>query len=325
MIILRTVLAMALACGLLAARLEAQPAAKVYTIGVLSAASPNPTYGAIFANALHDSGYELGRNLVLESRYTAGKVEQIPDQAADLVRRKVDLILAFGASESIAAAKATATIPIVFLSPIPVELGLVRSLARPGGNVTGLSVTTGPAVIGKLLELLKTMVPSLSRVALLIDPDRPGLAVWEQSVREAAQTLRVEPRMVPVHREGDVEAAFARMAADRPDALLLTADPLILLHLKRITDFAARHRLPTASLARPMVDDGCLMSYGPNVGDLTRRTVLYMDKILKGARPADLPVEQPTKFELVINLTTAKSLGLTIPPAVLSRADEVVQ
>jgi len=325
MIILRAVLAMALACGLLPARLEAQPAARVYTIGVLSAAGPSPTYGAIFANALRDSGYQQGRNLVLESRHTAGKVEQLPDLAADLVRRKVDLILAFGASESIAAAKATATIPIVFMSPTPVELGLVRSLAHPGGNVTGVSVTTGPAVIGKLLELLKTMVPGLSRVALLIDPDRPGLAVWEQSVREAAQTLRVEPRVVAVHREGDVEAAFATIAGARPDALLLTADPLIILHLKRITDFAARHRLPTASLARPMVDDGCLMSYGPNIGDLTRRAVQYMDKILKGARPADLPVEQPTKFELVINLTTAKSLGLTIPQAVLSRADEVVQ
>ena len=325
MIILRAVLAMALACGLLAARLEAQPAARVYTIGVLSAAGPSPTYGAIFANALRDSGYQQGRNLVLESRHTAGKVEQLPDLAADLVRRKVDLILAFGASESIAAAKATATIPIVFMSPTPVELGLVRSLAHPGGNVTGVSVTTGPAVIGKLLELLKTMVPGLSRVALLVDPDRPGLAVWERAAREAMQTLRVEPRMVPVHREGDVEAAFATIAGDRPDALLLTADPLIILHLKRITDFAARHRLPTASLARPMVDDGCLMSYGPNAGDLLRRTVLYVDKILKGARPAVLPVEQPTRFELVINLTTAKSLGLTIPPAVLSRADEVVQ
>jgi putative ABC transport system substrate-binding protein len=217
MIILRVVLAMALACGLLAARLEAQPAAKVYTIGVLSAAAgPSPTYGAIFVNALRDSGYQQGRNLVLESRYTAGKVEQIPDQAADLVRRKVDLILAFGASESIAAAKATATIPIVFISQTPVELGLVRSLARPGGNVTGRSVTTGPAVMGKLLELLKMMVPSLSRVALLIDPDRPGLAVWERATREAAQTLRVEPRMVPVHREGDVEAALARIASASP-------------------------------------------------------------------------------------------------------------
>ena len=233
MIILRAVLVMALACGLLAARLEAQPAAKVYTIGVLAAAGPSPTYGAIFANALRDSGYQQGRNLVLESRHTAGKVEQLPDLAADLVRRKVDLILAIGASESIAAAKATATIPIVFLSPTPVELGLVRSLARPGGNITGVSVTTGPAVIGKLLELLKTMVPGLSRVALLVDPDRPGLAVWEQSVREAAQTLRVEPRMVPVHREGDVEAALVTIAGDRPDALLLTADPLIILHLKR--------------------------------------------------------------------------------------------
>jgi len=324
MIIRRAVVAMTLALGLLAAQLEAQPAARVYTVGVLSAAA-SPSQGATFANALRDAGYQQGRNLVLESRYTAGKVEQLPDLAADLVRRKVDLILAVGASEAMAAAKATATIPIVFISPTPVELGLVPSLARPGGNVTGVSVTTDPAVFGKLLELLKMMVPGLSRVALLVDPDRPGRAVWEATVREAAQALRVEPRMIPMHREGDVDAAFAAIAGDRPDALLLTGDPLILLHLKRITDFAARRRLPTASLVRPMVDDGCLMSYGPNVGELTRRAVLYMDRILKGARPADLPVEQPTTFELAINITTAKAIGLTIPPAILSRVDEVVQ
>jgi putative ABC transport system substrate-binding protein len=325
MIILRAVLAMALACGLLAARLEAQPAARVYTIGVLAGAAPSPTYGAILASALRDAGYQPGRNLVLESRLTAGKVDQLPDLAADLVRRKVDLILAFGASEALAAAKATATIPIVFMSPTPVELGLVRSLARPGGNVTGLSVDPGPAVIGKLLELLKTMVPGLSRIGILSDPDRPDRAVWERATREAAQTLRVEGRGVPMHRGGDIETALATIVRDRPDALLLTADPLILQHLKRIAEFAVRHRLPTASYARPMLDDGCLMSYGPNIGDLMRRTVQYADKILKGAKPADLPVEQPTRFELAINLATAKALGLTIPQSVLARADEVVQ
>lgn len=316
---------MALATPLLAMPLQAQQTGKIYTVGILSSVGPSPTYSAIFVNALRDSGYQLAQNLVLEPRYAAGKVEQLPDLAADLVRRKVDLILAFGVSESLAAVKATATIPIVFMSPAPVELGLVRSLARPGGNATGLSVDTGPPVVGKLLELLKTMVPGLSRVIGLVDTDRPDLAMWARAGREAGQTLRVELRLVPVRREADLEAAFAMIAGDRPDALMLTGDPVILLHLKRIANFAAKHRLPTASYVRTLVDEGGLLSYGPNIGDLMRRTVPYVDKILKGARPADLPVEQPTRLELVINLTTTKALGLTVPPALLLRADEVVQ
>jgi putative tryptophan/tyrosine transport system substrate-binding protein len=326
MTVRRAALALVLTGCLSAAPLAAQPPAKVYTIGTLSAAATSdPRYGPIFASALHDGGYHPGRNLVLESRYAAGKVERLPELAADLVRRRVDLILAFGAAESLAAVNATTTIPVVFVSPSPVELGLVGSLARPGGNATGVSADAGPAVSGKLLELLKTMVPGLSRVDFLIDPDRPGLAVWEEATRKAAQALRVELRMLPVHQESDLDDAFARIARDRPGALLLTADSLILLHLKRITDFAVRHRLPTVSYVRTMVDDGCLMSYGPNFGDLMRRAASYMDRILKGARPAELPVEQPTKFDLVINVTTAKSLGLTIPQPLLLRADEVVK
>jgi ABC-type uncharacterized transport system substrate-binding protein len=326
MTIIRAALTMALAVTLLAMPLQAQQTGKIYTIGILSsAAGPSPTYSPILVNALRDSGYQLARNLVLEPRYAAGKVEQLPDLAADLVRRKVDLILAFGVSESLAAVKATATIPIVFMSPAPVELGLVRSLARPGGNATGLSVDTGPPVIGKLLDLLKTMVPGLSRVVGLVDTDRPDLAIWERAGKEAGQTLRVELRLVSVHREADLDAALARIAGDRPDALMLTGDPVILLHLKRITDFAAKHRLPTGSYVRTLVDEGGLLAYGPNIGDLMRRTVPYVDRILKGARPADLPVEQPTKLELVINLTTTKALGLTVPPWLLLRADEVVQ
>jgi putative tryptophan/tyrosine transport system substrate-binding protein len=305
---------------------EGQQAGKVYTIGILtSAAGPSPEYGPILVDALRDSGYHLGRNLLIEPRYAAGKVDHLPDLASDLVRRKVDLILAFGVAESLAAVKATTTIPIVFMSPAPVELGLVRSLARPGGNATGLSVDTGPAVLGKLLELLKAMVPGLSRATGLVDTKRPDLAIWERAGREAGQTLRVEFQMVPVHQETDLEAAFATIARDRPNALLLTGDPVILLHLKRITDFAAKHRLPTGSYVRTLVDEGGLMSYGPNVADLMRRSVSYVDRVLKGARPAELPVEQPTKLEFVINLKTAKALGLTIPPAVLARADQVIE
>ncbi len=305
---------------------EAQQAGKVYTIGILStAAGPSSTYGPIVFNALRDRGYERGRNLVVESRFAAGRVDQLPDLAADLVRRKVDVILAFGSSESLAALKATSTIPIVFTSVSPVELGLVRSLARPGGNATGLSVDVTPEIAGKFLELLKTTVPRLSRVAIVVDPARPGLAPYERTFREAAHTLRLEVHPIPVRDEADLDAAFTTMTRDRPDALVLAADPLIYLHRKRVADFAAKHRLPTIAGVREFVDDGALMSYGPNFGDLLRRLVSYADKILKGARPADLPVEQPTRFELVVNLKTAKSLGLTIPPSVLLRADEVLQ
>jgi putative ABC transport system substrate-binding protein len=314
--------------GFLAAPLavEAQQGGKLYTIGVLTSASgPSPTYGPIVSSALRDSGYELGRNVVLETRYAAGRVEQLPDLAADLVRRKVDLVLAFGASESLAAMKATTAIPIVFLSPTPVELGLVQSLARPGGNLTGLSVDTGPPVVGKILESLRMVVPALSRVAVLVDPHRPVLAIWWKAGIEAAQALQVQLRMVPVQREEDLEAAFAMIARDRPNALLLTADAMVLLNLKRITDFALKYRLPTASYVRDLVDEGGLISYGPNFGDLMRRAVSYVDKILKGAKPADLPIEQPTKFDLVINLKTAKALGLTIPSSLLGRADHVVE
>jgi putative tryptophan/tyrosine transport system substrate-binding protein len=320
---LLTSLAGALASPLAAA---AQQGGKVYSIGVLSTlAGPSPTYGPVFSSALRDSGYELGRNLVIESRYAAGKVEQLPDLAADLVRRKVDIILAFGASESLAAVKTTATIPIVFTSPSPVELGLVRSLARPGGNATGLSADVTPEIAGKLLELLKMAVPSLSRIVGLAHSDRPALPAYEQALRRAAQTLRVEARLVGVRHEGDFDAAFAKIAGDRPDALMLAADPLIFLHRKRITDFAVTHALPTVAGVRDFVDDGGLMSYGPNFGDLLRQVVHYTDRILRGAKPADLPVEQPTKFELVINLKTAKALGLTIPPALLARADQVIE
>jgi ABC-type uncharacterized transport system substrate-binding protein len=314
--------------GLLAAPLaaQAQPVGKVYTIGVLtSAAGPSPRYSPIVIGALRDSGYEVGRNLVIESRYASGDVARLPELAGDLVRRKVDLILAFGPAESMAAAKATSTIPIVFLTPTPVELGLARSLARPGANLTGVSVDTGPEVIGKLLELLKTIVPRLSRLAVLSDPDRPDRAFWDRAAGDAVRALRVEAQMIAVHREGDLDAALATVVASRADAVLATADPAVLFHLKRITDFAVKHRLPTATYGRSIVDEGGLMSYGPNISDLMRRTIVYVDRVLKGANPADLPVEQPTKFELIINLKTAKALGLTIPPSLLARADEVIE
>ena len=305
---------------------EAQQVVKVYTIGLLtSAAGPSPVYGPALFNALRDLGWEPGRNLIVESRFATGSAERLPDLAADLIRRKVDIILAFGAAETLAAARATATIPIVFMGSVPIELGLFRSLARPGGNVTGLSAVVTPDIIGKLLELAKTMVPGLSRVAFLFDPARPDLPVYERAAREAAQILRLEAQLVGVHRESDFDAAFATIVAERPDALFMGADAVILLHGERVTDFAAKHRLPTVASVRTLVDDGALMSYGPNPSDLLRHVALYTDKILRGTKPADLPIKLPTKLELVINLKTARALGLTIPQSLLMRADQVIE
>src|SRR5262249_46613230 len=305
---------------------EAQRTGKVFTIGILSsAAGPSPTYGPVLFNTLRDLGYEVGRNLVVEPRYASGRVDLLPTLATELIERPVEVIVALGPSESLAAAKATTTTPIVFISPAPVELGLVRSLARPGGNVTGLSADVTADIIGKQLDLLKTMVPNLRRLTVLGDPDRPDSRVYERALKEATQILRVEARMVAIRRERDFDAAFAEIAASRPDALAVRPEPLNLLYVQRITDFAMAQRLPTMSYLTPLVDAGGLMSYGPSLGDLFGRIAIYIDKILKGAKPADLPVEQPTRFALVVNLKTAKALGLTVPPSLLLRADQVIE
>jgi putative tryptophan/tyrosine transport system substrate-binding protein len=305
---------------------EAQPAKSAHVIGILSmAAGPSPIYGPALFNALRDLGWESGRNLTVEPRFAGGGAERLPDLAADLVRWKVDVILAFGAAETLAAAKATATVPIVFMGSVPVELGLVRSLARPSGNVTGVSAVVTPEIIGKQLELLKTMMPGLSRVAFLFDPERPDLSVYERVSQEATHTLRLEARLVGVRRENDFEAAFTTIVAERSEALFIGSDALILRHGKRVMSFAADHRLPTMASVRAFVDDGGLMSYGPNPIELLRRVAWYADKILRGAKAADLPIEQPTRFELIINLKTAKALGLTVPPSLLVRADQIIE
>jgi putative ABC transport system substrate-binding protein len=305
---------------------EAQPVKSAYVIGILSmAAGPSPIYGPALFNALRELGWESGRNLTVEPRFAGGGAERLPDLAADLVRRKVDVILAFGAAETLAAAKATATVPIVFMGSVPVELGLVRSLARPGGNVTGVSAVVTPEIIGKQLELLKTMMPGLSRVAFLFDPERPDLSVYQRVSQEAAHTLRLEARLVGVRRENDFEAAFATIVAERSEALFIGSDALILMQGKRVMSFAANHRLPTMASVRAFVDDGGLISYGPNPIDLLRRVAWYADKILRGAKAADLPIEQPTRFELIINIKTAKALGLTIPPSLLMRVDQFIE
>jgi putative ABC transport system substrate-binding protein len=317
--------------ALLAAPLaaEAQQAAKVARIGYLStnlAASPNRPEA--FRQGLRDLGYVEGRNLVIEYRYAEGKVEQLPALAAELVALKVDVIVASGTLAALAAKQATSTLPIVF-SPAgdPVGSGLVTSLARPGGNVTGLSAFA-PELVGKRLELLKQAVPGVSRVAVLWQPGAFGERAEMDTLKRAevaARDLGVPLQFVEARGPADFDRAFSDMTRARAGALTVLASNMFNSERRRLVDLAAKNRLPALYSARELVDAGGLMSYGANLADLNRRAATYVDKILKGTKPADLPVEQPTKFELVINLKTAKALGLTIPQSVLARADEVIQ
>jgi putative ABC transport system substrate-binding protein len=323
-----TVLAL-LALGAAPFAAEAQQAAKVARIGYLStnlAASPNRPEA--FRQGLRDLGYVEGRNLVIEYRYAEGKVEQLPALAAELVALKVDVIVASGTLAALAAKQATSTLPIVF-SPAgdPVGSGLVTSLARPGGNVTGLSAFA-PELVGKRLELLKQAVPGVSRVAVLWQPGAFGERAEMDTLKRAevaARDLGVPLQFVEARGPADFDRAFSDMTRARAGALTVLASNMFNSERRRLVDLAAKNRLPALYSARELVDAGGLMSYGANLADLNRRAATYVDKILKGTKPADLPVEQPTKFELVINLKTAKALGLTIPQSVLARADEVIQ
>jgi len=331
----RIVLAVALAFSVLLAPLAAdaqQAAGKVYRIGflsVLGAPTPSTPAGVLeaFRQGLRELGWVEGQNIVIDYRFAEGRFDRLPDLAAELVRLKVDIIVAV-ATQGVAAAKnATETIPIVMISGSadPVGLGFIASLARPGGNVTGLSYSVGPEILGKGLELLKEIVPKVRRVAILSNPASPVQPLFIREVKVAARSLGVQLQLLEARGPNEFDGAFAAMAKERVGALLVVADSIFILHRTRLADLAARSRLPAAYGGRENVEAGGLMSYGPSVRDLFRRAATFVDKILKGAKPADLPVEQPTKFELVINLKTAKALGLTIPPSVLIRADEVIQ
>ena len=321
----------ALAIAFLAAPLavEAQPVGKVTRVGILSLeAAPSTEAGAVapFLAALRDLGWIAGQNIVIEPRYAAGQPDQLPALAAELVRLKVDVIVTFLNQETLAAMRATASIPIVmFLGIYPVQAGLVASLARPGGNVTGTSV--GPVTGGKYLELLKEAVPKLTRVAILWDPTFPGFAdtAAQAELDVEARKLGLMLASIEVQRPDDIERALARIAKERPGALWVLPIGPLAAGTRQIFDFAAQHRLPTIVPTRYFVEAGGLMSYGYDREHLVKRTASYVDRILKGAKPADLPIEQPTKFELVINLKTAKALGLTIPPSLLQRADHVIE
>jgi ABC-type uncharacterized transport system substrate-binding protein len=306
---------------------EAQPAGKVYRMGYLysGSATSSPRAPEAFRAELRELGWVEGRNIVIDYRFAEGRFDRLPDLATDLVRLKVDVIVAWPTPPAVAAKNATKTIPIVMIGVgYPVELGLIESLARPGRNVTGLSFNVGME-IGKGLELLKETVPKVRRVAILSNPANPGHAAAVSIVKGAARSLGVPLQLLEAREPNQFEGAFAAMAKDRVETLLVVTDSLFILHRARLADLAAKNRLPSMFGVREFVDAGGLMSYGVSVPDLMRRAATYVDKILKGAKPGDLPIEQPTKFELVINLKTAKALGLKIPPSLLARADQVIE
>jgi putative ABC transport system substrate-binding protein len=302
---------------------EAQQPKTVPLIGYLAGAGSGPS--PAFLEGLRDLGYVEGKNIVLVFRTTEGKNERYSDLAAELVRLNVDIIIVGGNTAIRAAKKATSTIPIVMLSVgDPVGLGLVVNLARPGGNITGLSQMS-PDLTGKRLELLKEILPKLARAAFIRDPDNPGMKLRFKEAQVAAVALGITLQSLDVRSANELTAALAPAIKEHADALMVPA-PMATRYEKEIAAFADKNRLPwTCDTTESVEQYGCLMAYGPSYPDLRRRAALYVDKILKGAKPADLPVEQPTKFELVINLKTAKQIGLTIPPNVLARADRVIK
>jgi putative ABC transport system substrate-binding protein len=304
----------------------AQPT-KVSRIGFLYSVSPSSVVARAkaFRQGLRELGYLEGKNIAIESRFADGKLDRVPALAAELVRLNVDVIVTSGPSPTRAAKEATVTIPIVMARDIdPVGNGFVASLARPGGNITGLSMLA-PEISGKQLELLKETLPKLSGVVVLGSSTTQGNAQTRREIELAAGALGVKLQHLNVAGLEDIETAFRAAVKGRADAALVLGSAIYASHRKQVTETAVRNRLPTIYRNPEYVDDGGLMAYGVNLVDLDRRAATYVHKILKGAKPADLPVEQPTKFELVINLKTAKQIGLTIPPNVLARADRVIK
>jgi putative ABC transport system substrate-binding protein len=307
---------------------EAQQARSMARIGYLSAASPTGTTGDLrraFREGLRALDWIEGETIVVEERWAEGQVERLSELAVELVRLKIDVIVAAGAVPVIRAAQqATTTIPIVMtLGVDPVGQGFIASIRRPGGNITGVAWDPDPAIYGKYPEFLKDMMPQLARMGAIRDPSEPD--VYRQAVEDAASRLGVTLRHAEVRSPSELEGAFVTITEWGAQAVIVYGSSLFRLHLPQIVTLAAKHRLPDVSVWREAVAMGGLMSYGVNIADLYRRAAAYVDKILKGAKPADLPVEQPMKFELVINLKTAEALGLSIPPTLLFLADEVIR
>ena len=319
-----TLLSLAVTLSILAALTDdGEAAGKVYRVGYLASGS-----GAVepFRQGLRELGWVEGQNIAIDFRFAGERHDRLPDLAAELVRLKVDVLVAGPTQFAVAAKNATGTIPIVMWAVgDPVGAGLIVSLARPGGNVTGLSFAVDAGTAVKGLELLTEAVPKVRRVAVLSNPANPSVASVMRDVKVAARSLGVQLQIVEARDPGEFNGAFAAMVKERAAALFVVTDHVFHLHRARLVDLAAKNRLPSMYGVREYVDAGGLMSYGPSVLDLTRRAAAFVDKILRGAKPVDLPVQQPTKFELVINLKTARALELAIAPALLLRADQILE
>jgi putative ABC transport system substrate-binding protein len=306
----------------------AQQPKKVSRIGFLSpqARTSSPNLTEAFLQGLRELGYVDGQNIAIEYRWAEGKFERLPELAADLVRLKVDVLATAVTQASLAAKSATLTIPIVIIAVSdPVEAGLIASLARPGANITGTSSMSNE-VAGKQLGLLKETLPKVSRVAALWNPANPVFQASQlREVEASAKSLGVKLHKLEARNAAEIEHAFAAIVKERTRAIMVLSDPLYTIHRKQIADLALKHRLPAVSQTAQLAEAGLLMTYGANFPDSYRRAATYVDKILKGAKPADIPVERPTKFEFVINLNTANKIGLTVPQTVLYRADKVIR
>src|SRR5215467_407314 len=303
---------------------RAQQPKKIPRIGILFIGSRDQPHLEAFKQGLREHGYTEGKNIFLEYRYAEGKEDRLPELAAELVQLKVDVIVVTADVSAQAAHRVTKTIPIVMTTGDPVSWGLAENLARPGGNVTGLTVLLAD-LSGKRLEILRDTFPKMTRVAALWSPrEKVSTGVFEET-KAAAQGFSLQLRSFEVQSIQDIEKAFDEMAKARPNALVVLLSPLMTLNSKRIVELALKQHLPGVYPTRQFAEEGGLMAYGPLIGDLYRRAATYVDKILKGAKPENLPVEQPTKFELIINLNAAKQIGITIPPNVLARADRVIK
>jgi putative ABC transport system substrate-binding protein len=307
---------------------EAQPAGRVYRIGVLMNKASDPAESRQWQGlwlGLRERGWIQGENILIELREAEGNSSRVPELAADLVRRKMDLIVTRGSLFTGAVKAATSSIPIVFIAHAdPVGTGHVASLARPGGNITGLAILQ-TEIGAKGLEILRSVGPTVTRIAVLWHPGTPSAAPGLKALEEPARRLRLELQPVGARNPAELEGAFTAMARARAQGVIVLATPIFFGERQRLGELAIAHRLPTMFQIRDYAEAGGLMSYGADLADLYRRAAIPVDKILKGAKPGDIPIEQPTKFELIINLKTAKALGLTIPPSLLQRADQVIE
>lgn len=316
--------AIVLVAGPIAA--QAQQTSKVYRIGFVTTTSPAAGSIAPFRQGLKEAGYIEGKNMLVEARFASGRQELLPDLVNDLIRQKVDVLVVLSTATTVAARNATSTIPIVFASVFdPVAAGIVPSLARPGGNITGSAIGVGEDFGGKWVELLKEAVPGMSRAAVLWNPANQSSAQSARAIQGAARALNVELDLFESGNAASLDRALNAIAASRAEGLIIAPDPHFTTNRTKVVRFAASRRLPAVYFFRSFADAGGLMAYGANNADSIRAAAKYVDKILKGAKPADLPVDQPTRFELVINLKTAKALGLKMPRSLLVRADQVIE